>query len=64
MLLAIKLVLAEETINIINTNAPQVGLEECIETNFFEDMDELMRGLPKSESFFFKTRLKRTCGEG
>lgn len=52
MLFVIKWVLGEETFNIINDYAPQIGLRESVENNFWEDIDELMQGLLESESVF------------
>lgn len=53
----IKLVLGEETINII-VHASQIGLEEYVKENLWEDMDELIHGLPKD---FHWRRLERSC---
>ena len=38
----IKLILGEETINLISAYAPQIRLEEYIKRKFGEDMDELI----------------------
>jgi len=50
----IKLVLGEETINII-VHTSQIGLEESVKENLWEDMDELIHGLPKD---FYWRRLE------
>ena len=48
----IKLALGEETINIISAYNPQIKLEESIKHKFWEDMDELIQGLPNEENIF------------
>ena len=45
-IILVKLVLGGNTINIISVYAPQVGLDEHTKTQFWESMDELMRGIP------------------
>ncbi|KAL4182519.1 hypothetical protein AMTRI_Chr11g93670 [Amborella trichopoda] len=43
MLLLIKLVFEEETINVISTYTPQVGLDDRIKRQFWEDIDGIIR---------------------
>ena len=40
--MSIKLILGEETINLISAYAPQIRLEEYIKQKFGEDVDELI----------------------
>ena len=51
-IILVKLVLGGNIINIISVYAPQVGLDEHIKTQFWENMDELMRGIPQGEHVF------------
>lgn len=51
-IILVKLVLGGNIINIISVYAPQVGLDEHIKTQFWESMDELMRGIPQGEHVF------------
>ena len=48
----IKLVLEEETINIVSAYASQIGLEESIKKTIWEDMDEIIQGVPNGEKIF------------
>ena len=41
-IILVKLILGGNTINIINVYAQQVGLDQRIKTQFWENMDELM----------------------
>ena len=51
-IIAIKLVLEKEIINIISAYAPQIGLDETTKKQFWENMDELVQGIPESESIY------------
>ncbi len=59
----IKLVLGEETINIISAYAPQIGLVESLKQNFWEDMDELNQGVPNKENIFIGGDLNGHVGK-
>jgi len=51
-IILVKLVLGDIIINIISVYDLQVGLDEHIKTQFWESMDELMRGIPQGEQVF------------
>ena len=59
----IKLALGEETINIISAYNPQIKLEESIKHKFWEDMDELIQGLPNEENIFIGGHLNVHVGK-
>jgi hypothetical protein len=48
-IIRVKLVLEEEIINIISVYAPQVGLEDKIKQDFWEDLDKMVQGIPQRE---------------
>ena len=48
----IKLVLGEETINIISAYAPEIALKNPLSKNFGWTKDELIQGLPYQEKIF------------
>ena len=45
-ILALKLVVAHEIINIISAYTPQVGLEALVKEKSWEDMEGLVQGVP------------------
>ncbi|XP_070052041.1 uncharacterized protein [Nicotiana tomentosiformis] len=45
-LITIKLVVRGFTLNIISAYAPQAGLDEEVKRRFWEDLDEILRGIP------------------
>nr|XP_016503791.1 PREDICTED: craniofacial development protein 2-like [Nicotiana tabacum] len=51
-LMTIKLVVGECTINIISAYAPQSGLDEEVKRRFWEELDEIVRGIPPAERLF------------
>ncbi|KAH0668323.1 hypothetical protein KY285_029529 [Solanum tuberosum] len=48
-LMTIKLVIGGCTLSVISAYAPQVGLDEEAKKLFYEDLDELVRGIPNTE---------------
>ncbi|XP_070054301.1 uncharacterized protein [Nicotiana tomentosiformis] len=50
--MTIKLVVGGFTLNIICAYAPQAGLDEEVKRSFWEDLDEMVRGIPHTEKFF------------
>ncbi|XP_070035188.1 uncharacterized protein [Nicotiana tomentosiformis] len=50
--MTIKLVVGGFTLNIISTYAPQAGLDEEVKRHFWEDLDEMVRGIPYTEKLF------------
>ena len=50
-ILLVKLILGREIFNIISVYAPQVGLDESSKRQFWEDLDEIVQGIPSREAF-------------
>ena len=48
-ILLIKLILGREIFNVISIYAPQVGFDESSKRQFWEDLDEIMQGIPIKE---------------
>ncbi|KAG5571748.1 hypothetical protein H5410_061514 [Solanum commersonii] len=48
-LMTIKLVIGGCTLSVISAYAPQVGLDEETKKLFYEDLDEVVRGIPNTE---------------
>ncbi|KAL4181484.1 hypothetical protein AMTRI_Chr12g237520 [Amborella trichopoda] len=51
-LLLIELVLGEEIINIISAYTPQIGLDDRIKRQFWEDIDGIAQDIPNREMTF------------
>nr|XP_016472799.1 PREDICTED: craniofacial development protein 2-like [Nicotiana tabacum] len=51
-LMTIKLVIGGFTLNTISAYAPQAGLDEEVKRRFWEDLDEMVRGIPHNEKLF------------
>ncbi|XP_059291724.1 uncharacterized protein LOC132045196 [Lycium ferocissimum] len=52
--MAIKLVVGGFTLNIISAYAPQAGLDEEEKRRFWEDLDEVVGGIPPTEKLFIE----------
>ncbi|XP_042517522.1 uncharacterized protein LOC122091581 [Macadamia integrifolia] len=63
-ILAIKLVLGDEVINIVCAYAPQAGLDDRVKVQFWEDMDELIQGLSQRKKIIFGGDLNGHVGKG
>nr|XP_016516069.1 PREDICTED: craniofacial development protein 2-like [Nicotiana tabacum] len=50
--MTIKLVIGDFTLNIISTYAPQAGLDEEVKRRLWDDLDEMVRGIPHTEKLF------------
>ena len=48
----IKLVLEENTINIVREYTPQIGLKESMKQRFWKDINEKIQGLPNRKKDF------------
>ena len=48
-MIAIKLILRGLTSNIISAYAPQTSLDEKVKRHFWEELDEVVRGIPFNE---------------
>ena len=51
-IMAITLVIEEETVNIISAYAPQVGLSDTEKRSFWDSLDELVRECPSDQRLF------------
>ncbi|XP_019227380.1 PREDICTED: craniofacial development protein 2-like [Nicotiana attenuata] len=51
-LMSIKLVVGGFTVNVISAYAPQVGLDQEVKKQFWEDLDEMVRSIPCTEKLF------------
>ncbi|XP_059295483.1 uncharacterized protein LOC132048814 [Lycium ferocissimum] len=51
-MMAIKLIVGGFTLNIISAYAPQAGLDEEEKRHFWEDLDEVVGGIPITEKLF------------
>ncbi|KAG5630668.1 hypothetical protein H5410_002385 [Solanum commersonii] len=47
--MTIKLVIGGSTLSVISAYAPQVGLDEEAKKRFYEELDEVVRGIPNTE---------------
>ncbi|XP_070025912.1 uncharacterized protein [Nicotiana sylvestris] len=61
-LMSIKLVAGGFTLNMISAYAPQVGLDEEVKRHFWEDLDEVVRGIPPVRSFSYGEISMATLG--
>ncbi|XP_070029060.1 uncharacterized protein [Nicotiana sylvestris] len=50
--MTIKLVVSGLTLNIISAYAPQIGLDQEVKRRFWEDLDEMVRGISHTEKLF------------
>ena len=62
-IIAINLVLDEDIIHIISACAPQVGLDESVRSQFWDEMDGLLREIPTSEKIFRRGDLNGHVGK-
>ena len=62
-IIAIKLVLEEDMIHIISVYAPQAGLHKSVKSQFWEDLDGLLREIPTSEKIFLRGDLNGHVGK-
>nr|XP_016437769.1 PREDICTED: uncharacterized protein LOC107763788 [Nicotiana tabacum] len=51
-LMSIKPVVGGFTVNVISAYAPQVGLDQEVKKQFWEDLDEMVRSIPHTEKLF------------
>ena len=51
-ILLVKLILGREIFNFISVYAPQVRLDESSKRQFWEDLDEIVQGIPSREKLF------------
>jgi exonuclease III len=48
----IKLIFGDLVLNVISAYAPQVGLSDDVKGRFWEDLEDMVRGVPSSEKLF------------
>jgi hypothetical protein len=48
----IKLIFEDLILNVISAYAPQVGLSDDVKRRFWEDLEDMVRGVPSSEKLF------------
>jgi hypothetical protein len=51
-IIMIKLIFGDLVLNVISTYAPQVGLSDDVKRRFWEDLEDMIRGVPSSEKLF------------
>ncbi|XP_009591600.1 uncharacterized protein [Nicotiana tomentosiformis] len=62
-LMTIKLVVGRVTFNVISAYAPQVGLGEEVKRRFWDDLDEVVCGIPYIEKLFIGGDFNSHIGE-
>ncbi|KAJ7982244.1 Retrovirus-related Pol polyprotein LINE-1 [Quillaja saponaria] len=61
-IILVKLMIGEETFNIISVYAPRIGLEESTKKAFWEDLEEIVQGVPLGEKLFIGADLNGHVG--
>ncbi|KAJ7949585.1 Retrovirus-related Pol polyprotein LINE-1 [Quillaja saponaria] len=61
-IILVKLMIDKEAFNIISTYAPQIGLEESTKKAFWEDLEEIVQGVPLDEKLFIGANLNGHVG--
>ncbi|KAJ7942848.1 Retrovirus-related Pol polyprotein LINE-1 [Quillaja saponaria] len=61
-IILVKLMIDEEAFNIISAYAPQIGLEESTKKAFWEDLEEIVQGVPLGEKLFIGADLNGHVG--
>jgi exonuclease III len=51
-IIMIKLIFGDLVLNVISAYAPQVGLSYDVKRRFWEDLEDMVRGVPSSEKLF------------
>jgi Reverse transcriptase (RNA-dependent DNA polymerase) len=62
-IILVKLVVGGWIINVISAYAPQVGLQESVKRKFWEDLEEVVRGIPREEKLFIGGDLNGHVGQ-
>ena len=52
MIILVNLIVGDLVLNVISAYAPQVGLSETVKMQFWEDLEDMVRGVSSSEKFF------------
>jgi exonuclease III len=51
-IIMIKLIFGDLVLNVISAYTPQVGLSDDVKRRFWEDLEDMVRGVPSSEKLF------------
>jgi hypothetical protein len=62
MIIMIKLIFGDLILNVISVYAPQVGLSDDVKKRLWEDLEDMMRGVPSSEKLFIGRDLNGHVG--
>ena len=62
-IMAIKIVIGQELINVISAYAPQVGLDTSLKEKFREDLGDLVQGIAQTEKVFIGGDLNGHVGK-
>ena len=62
-IILIKLVVGKLILNILSAYAPQVGLPVADKNRFWEDLEEILRGIPREEKVFIGGDLNGHVGQ-
>ena len=62
-IMAIKIVIEQELINVISAYAPQVGLDTSVKEKFWEDLGDLVQGIAQTEKVFIGGDLNGHVGK-
>jgi exonuclease III len=63
-IIMIKLIFGDLVLNVISAYAPQVGLSDDVNRRFWEDLEDMVRGVPSSEKLFIGGDLNGHVGTG
>ncbi|KAJ7959944.1 Retrovirus-related Pol polyprotein LINE-1 [Quillaja saponaria] len=61
-IILVKLMIDKETFNIISAYAPQIGLDKSTKKAFWEDLEEIVQGVPLGEKLFIGADLNGHVG--
>ena len=53
-IMLVRIVVGEEIISIISAYGPQVGLDEQVKCEFWDNLGDLMRTIPEGEKVFLE----------
>ncbi|XP_016498476.2 uncharacterized protein LOC107817202 [Nicotiana tabacum] len=63
ILMAVKLEVGGLTLSVVSAYAPQAGLREEVKRQFWEYLDEVVRGIPHSDKIFIRRDFNSHIGE-
>ncbi|XP_061359419.1 uncharacterized protein LOC133303515 [Gastrolobium bilobum] len=62
-IILVKLVVGDLILNILSVYAPQIGLQPTDKSQFWEDLEEVLRGIPREEKIFVGGNLNGHVGK-